>query len=30
MAQNSEIAAYNTERIARENEYQSFLMTWKY
>ncbi|MBP3555546.1 MAG: hypothetical protein J6K63_07880, partial [Clostridia bacterium] len=22
--------SYNTERIARENEYQSFLMTWKY
>ena len=28
--ENTEIAAYNTERIARENEYQSFLMTWKY
>ena len=28
--QNAQLTAYNTERIARENEYQSFLMTWKY
>jgi len=26
---NSEISAYNSERIKLENEYQSFLLTWK-